>query len=1379
MNTGLTKLISKLTAAALAVSMLPGAVCAHANGTKVYEFDMTTVSSFDADAAKSRGFSFDNTNNIWSPAFENKADSIYMPAARFTTKANDGTRDYELYKLTFANDSQGNPDGEKLTGEKYVFEMEFCALYNSESYMTLDFIGKDSVGAEKYIANARLTFNRSENLMTFAFVDDQGQTIGAAEPFKANNLAAKNGAIGIASALQYIKAEFDFTNQTFSAWHTLRKVDEGEYSAVQASDDNKIIDNAPMNSDNIGEFVGFSASTTKNSATNGYRIKYIGVSEGVETVQTPKPENTQTPVPTATHTPKPENTPTPTATPEVPAGEETLIDEEDFTGKTVEDNALDGWEFYDKTDKVSAFSNVSLSMVDGALKILKTSTANETDYSDRYRSMYRFKEVTDEDENTKTYMTNLRGKYKIVTVANSHVQSGSQFQEINPAMGDAGIVPAMVYNMCIDSSGAYEYISSSNKPKLYSGSLIDKDTTYTYIADTETGELITTVNDGEEYKKTFKAGTPLQGIMYVLKNQSKVNDYMTVKNIKLYRIGESGANAAAQAAKSLLMSDICDTPDSVSGNLKTLPKTADGAAVSWTSSKPSVIDDSGKLIDQPLDGSETVVMTATLSKGDDVAYKDFTLKVSKLDTNNFELIDDVDFEGDGVNFEDNGGTHKIEDGKILLTRTASSQTPSVKIYPMWDNMQFNATGSWVFETEVSMPDDAYQKMELVLYDTNGQRITSFYTTCKSTGTVLTGVAREELSASAVHKELPSGTNGAISMKIKVMFNTDTQRMSLYAALNGEQEYTTLFNNKYLREDAQNLSYIQVLANSDNNSGDSTLCGTLKIEGMRLYTPQSNKLGVAVDNIKYYNPVEALGGYIKSDVELTTAAYPGMAAKWTSSNPEILSDDGKLNSSAYTEDTPVSLTFRLTLDGTDQYIEKTFDLVAVWVDKNNIAMDKNADTGKTQPMTGHNAKKAVDGSIGTWWQTMRFSDLPALTVDLECDEVLDKIILYEADMMGEYPIKGYVIETSRDASTWKTLYSGTTIGEAPHTISVNSAIARYVRFRVTDKAQDCCVGLREMMIYAASDSRSKAQADITLALDSIGTLTNMTQNKTLPSSMRYGSTLTYKSSIPEAFSDSGAVNCQNKLVSGTLTITAVNGGETVTQTVPVSVAQKSTGGGSSGGSTGGSSGGGGGGGVTSPALPGTGNTISPTPTKKPETGIFNDVEKSFWAYNYIENLAKDGVVSGDNDRNFRPGDNISRQEFVKILLLAAKIDVSGAKDAGFSDVKEGDWSYPYIAKAVELGIVNGVTDTEFAKESPITREDIAVMCKRTLMYLNRYSAPEKEAVFADRSDISQYAAEAVDAMNELGILEGYEDNSFRPKNNATRAESAKIIYMLTR
>ena len=99
-----------------------------------------------------------------------------------------------------------------------------------------------------------------------------------------------------------------------------------------------------------------------------------------------------------------------------------------------------------------------------------------------------------------------------------------------------------------------------------------------------------------------------------------------------------------------------------------------------------------------------------------------------------------------------------------------------------------------------------------------------------------------------------------------------------------------------------------------------------------------------------------------------------------------------------------------------------------------------------------------------------------------------------------------------------------------------------------------------------------------------------------------------------------------------------------------------------------------------------------------------------------------------------------------------------------------WYAPYIAALNKAGIINGVSDTAFGIGNNVTREDFAVMICRALNY-----TAANDSSFTDKAEISAYAADAVNALFERGIVGGYEDGSFKPKANISRAEGAKIIY----
>ena len=179
-----------------------------------------------------------------------------------------------------------------------------------------------------------------------------------------------------------------------------------------------------------------------------------------------------------------------------------------------------------------------------------------------------------------------------------------------------------------------------------------------------------------------------------------------------------------------------------------------------------------------------------------------------------------------------------------------------------------------------------------------------------------------------------------------------------------------------------------------------------------------------------------------------------------------------------------------------------------------------------------------------------------------------------------------------------------------------------------------------------------------------------------------------------------------------------------------------------------------------------------PKEEPEVKeeIFDDLADCEWAKEAIEELYKKNIVSGVDDKKFEPMRNITREEFVKLVVLAFGFEISEG-ETGFSDVSSGAWYESYIKTAMDNGIVTGISETEFGVGKNITRQDMAVIIARVKNMKN----VENAEPFADDADISDYAKEAVYAMKETGIITGVGDNRFAPKNNATRAQAAKVIY----
>ncbi|NBJ74929.1 S-layer homology domain-containing protein [Neglecta sp. X4] len=108
---------------------------------------------------------------------------------------------------------------------------------------------------------------------------------------------------------------------------------------------------------------------------------------------------------------------------------------------------------------------------------------------------------------------------------------------------------------------------------------------------------------------------------------------------------------------------------------------------------------------------------------------------------------------------------------------------------------------------------------------------------------------------------------------------------------------------------------------------------------------------------------------------------------------------------------------------------------------------------------------------------------------------------------------------------------------------------------------------------------------------------------------------------------------------------------------------------------------------------------------------------------------------------------------------------------FSDVPANAWFAPYVKEAFEKNIVQGIGEGLFGPYTHITREDFAVMTGRML----GITVDEDATVpFKDASSVSGYAKGYVAYFAEEGIIGGYEDSTFKPKNNITREEAAKIL-----
>ncbi|MBE7019945.1 MAG: S-layer homology domain-containing protein [Ruminococcaceae bacterium] len=175
--------------------------------------------------------------------------------------------------------------------------------------------------------------------------------------------------------------------------------------------------------------------------------------------------------------------------------------------------------------------------------------------------------------------------------------------------------------------------------------------------------------------------------------------------------------------------------------------------------------------------------------------------------------------------------------------------------------------------------------------------------------------------------------------------------------------------------------------------------------------------------------------------------------------------------------------------------------------------------------------------------------------------------------------------------------------------------------------------------------------------------------------------------------------------------------------------------------------------------------------------FTDVSESFWGYSSIKELYGLNLINGVSDTEFAPQNNIKREEFVALLVRMAGLEDTH-KNAGFTDVASDAWYKDVLNAAYNSGIIGGKPDGSFGAGENITRQDIAVMinnmAQKGIIVIEDNGT---EMTFSDNDSISGYAEASVESAVKAGLITGYTDSTFRPLNNATRAEAATIILRI--
>lgn len=179
----------------------------------------------------------------------------------------------------------------------------------------------------------------------------------------------------------------------------------------------------------------------------------------------------------------------------------------------------------------------------------------------------------------------------------------------------------------------------------------------------------------------------------------------------------------------------------------------------------------------------------------------------------------------------------------------------------------------------------------------------------------------------------------------------------------------------------------------------------------------------------------------------------------------------------------------------------------------------------------------------------------------------------------------------------------------------------------------------------------------------------------------------------------------------------------------------------------------------------------------ETGTgFSDVKTDDWFCSAVNYVVGKKLFNGVSDNEFAPNDSLTRAMLVTILY---RLDGEPETEIGegFADVESGAYYEKAVAWAKANGIVNGITDSEFAPNNNITREQIASIIYRYAKYKGYdVSVGEDTNIlsYEDANKISDWAVAAIQWACGAGLINGRTESTIVPDGTATRAEAAAIM-----
>ena len=733
-----------------------------------------------------------------------------------------------------------------------------------------------------------------------------------------------------------------------------------------------------------------------------------------------------------------------------------------------------------------------------------------------------------------------------------------------------------------------------------------------------------------------------------------------------------------------------------------LPASYNGLEISWSSSRPDIISNTG-LINASASVTEpaSVVLTAGISINGNTVYKNYNYTVSPY-----------------------SGSYVIYSGDELPSSFTVNGTDNIKV-----------TGNTT--TTVRFTGRGGENNAVIFCDSDGNEALKI---------VVNANEYYVLYGNNITEKYPLPADK--TKELKVILMPDVSKVAVYDGT------------------ARILDYADTITKIKDLSGFKTVGDGLTVNSVRVETDQYGMLAVNLANIPYFAPFSK--GVLKESAVMVKDTIVPCRLNWQSSDDSLITSEGVITTPNAYKFAVMTLNMSSVDNENVRLSVPVTTAIACGKDKNLLAGSKVSATEMDKP--GYPIVYATDNDINTVYGISKTAKQPVITFDMGESKYINCMYISENFDNYENGVKSYVLTCSADGTEWKTLKSGTLNNPQDYLIAFNTTEARYLAFKITGAdSKDAYFNEFEAYLFASSSEIAGLELD---KID-LGIKSTVESDINLPSKGEFGTPFTWKSSRPDIISSDGKVTRPENGTTVKLTVTAVYDGIEYSRDIAVYVTgTKSAGGSMSGG--GGSSGSPGGTGTS--VVPGfTATDIAEKEDNaKGETVLFADIDINHWAYDSVKKLKELGIVCGDENGNFNPSDNVTREQFLKMLVETLEFESVNA-ETSFEDVDANSWYGPYVAVGTENKLINGISQSVFGVGLEITRQDMSLMIERVLN-IKGVEIKSESTEFEDDALISEYAKNAVYKIRSAGIIQGY-DNMFRPTDYLTRAEAAVVITKL--